>query len=296
MYTELAEKLAGFVYIYGMKKCLFLLFIVLIIVGCKKKTIDFGENISFNIEKDISYGNDSEQKLDLYIPQNKDSIKGIFVMIHGGGWKAGDKSNLTLFTLSMMEKFPHYGFANMNYRLASNSRFGIPNQTVDIDKVIGYLKSLFKNNPQFILLGNSAGAHLSMLYAYKFNHDKKIKVVVNIVGPADLSDEGFKSYSDYAFVEKRLVDASQIPDNTTADQFASPVYWITNNSASTVSFYGSNDKVIPLSQKKILDSVLNKKKVYNQSFEFSGGHLDWGNKKNAPTIINEISDFLKHIK
>lgn len=296
MYTEPAKKLAGFVYIYGMKKCLFLLFLVLIIVGCKKKVINIGENISFNIEKDISYGNDSEQKLDLYIPKNKDSVKGIFVMIHGGGWKAGDKSNLTLFTLSMMEKFPDYGFANINYRLASNSQFGIPNQTDDINKVIRYLKSQFTNNSQFILLGNSAGAHLSMLYAYKFDHDKSIKAVVNIVGPADLSDEAFKSYSDYAFVEKRLVDASQIPDNTTADKFASPVYWIKNNSAPTVSFYGINDLVIPFSQKEILDSALSKNNVYNESFEFSGGHLDWSHEQHQDTIVENIKHFIEKNK
>ena len=304
MYTEPAEKLAGFVYIYGMKKCLFLLFSVIIILGCKKKTIDFGENISFNIEKDISYGNDSEQKLDLYIPKNKDSIKGIFVLIHGGGWKAGDKTNLTSFALSMMEKFPNYAFANINYRLATNNSFILPSQTDDIDSALDLLVKKFAEmnfNPQFILLGNSAGGHLSMLYGYNwffdFKYRTKIKAIINIVGPADLSDPNFKNYSDYAFVEKHMIDLSKpSPIDLTNQDIPNPVYWIKETSPPTISFYGSNDKVIPLSQKKILDSALNKNNVYNKSYEFSGGHLDWGNEKNAVITINRISDFLKHIK
>lgn len=276
-----------------MKKCLLLL--IFIIVSCKEKTINIGNNHPFLAEKNISYGEDSEQKLDLYSPENNDSIKGIFLLIHGGGWKSGDKSQLTSLALSMMEKFPNYAFANINYRLAYESRFAIPNQTDDISKLIHFLDLRFKNNPHYILLGNSAGGHLSMLYSYQFNDNQKIKAVVNIVGPSDLSDVNFRNYSDYSFVEKHLVDTSKIPKNSNAANFASPVNWITEKSAPTISFYGNNDQVIPLSQKKILDSVLNKNNVYNKSYEFSGGHLDWDTPKNSPSIINSIAEFLKPI-
>lgn len=276
-----------------MKK--YLLLFILIILGCKEKTINVGNNHSFSAEKNISYGEDSEQKLDLYSPENKDSIKGIFLFIHGGGWKAGDKSQLTSLALSMMEKFPNYAFANINYRLAYEKRFALPNQTDDMSKVITFLNLKFKNNPHYILLGNSAGGHLSMLYSYQFNNDQKIKAVVNIVGPSDLSDVNFRNYSDYSFVEKHLVDNSKIPKNSNAENFASPVNWINDKSAPTISFYGNSDQVIPLSQKKILDSVLNKNNVYNKSYEFSGGHLDWDNNKNSPSIINSIAEFLKPI-
>lgn len=157
-----------------------------------------------------------------------------------------------------------------------------------------------KFNPQFILLGNSAGAHLSMLYGYNtlfdVKHRTKIKAIVNIVGPADLSDPNFKNYSDYAFVEKHMIDLSKsTPTDITNQDIPNPVYWINKNSPPTISFYGINDNVIPLSQKKILDSVLNKNQVFSRSYEFSGGHLDWNNEKNAPFVINSISEFLKQI-
>ncbi|WP_210148757.1 alpha/beta hydrolase [Chryseobacterium scophthalmum] len=278
-----------------MKKNLIILFLVLIIFSCKEKTINISKDITFDKQMDVSYGNDSEQKLDLYIPKNTQQNKNLFIIIHGGGWKAGNKSQLTYFILSMMEKFPKSVFANINYRLASENRFGIPNQTDDINRVILFLEKTLKYKPNIILLGNSAGGHLSMLYSYKYNAKANIKAVINIVGPADLSDPSFKNYYDYSFVENHLVDPTLLSKGISMENFASPVYWINKTYPPTISFYGNNDQVIPLSQKKILDSVLNKNQVFNQSYEFSGGHLDWNNEKNAPFVINSISEFLKQI-
>ena len=276
-----------------MNKFLALLFFVLLL-NCKEKTINISKDITFDKQMDISYGNDSEQKLDLYIPKNTQQNKDLFIIIHGGGWKGGNKSQLTYFTLSMMNKFPQCVFANINYRLASENRFGIPNQTDDIDNVILFLEKTLKYKPNIILLGNSAGGHLSMLYSYKFDANKRVKAVVNIVGPADLSDPSFKSYYDYSFVENHLVDPNILSKGISIEDYASPVYWITKNASPTISFYGNNDTVIPLSQKKILDSALNKNGIFNQSFEFPGGHLDWANEKNAPFVIHSISEFLMH--
>lgn len=279
-----------------MKKFVILLFLILFLFSCKEKTINLGKDITFDKQMDVSYGNDPEQKLDLYIPKNTQENKDIFIIIHGGGWKAGDKSQLTYFSLSMMEKFPQSVFTNINYRLASENQFGIPNQTDDIEEVILFLEEKLKYKPNFILLGNSAGAHLSMLYSYKFNDRFKIKTVVNIVGPSDLSDPNFKNYSDYTFVETRLINPVAAPACIPKTTFASPTKSIDENSPPTISFYGNNDQVIPLSQKRILDSALNKNKVYNKSYEFAGGHLDWNNEKNASIIVNRIDEFLKHIK
>jgi acetyl esterase/lipase len=284
-----------------MNKSLVILLLILILLGCKEKTVNLGKDISFDKEINISYGTYSEQKLDLYIPKNKGSIKGVFVIIHGGGWKAGDKSNLTFFTLSLMQKLPDYAFANINYRLADTNSFALPNQTDDIDSALGLLVKRFSTNVKFILLGNSAGANLSMLYGYNsffdFKHHHNIKAIVNIVGPADLLHKDFAHYSDYDFIEKHMIDLkTPTPTDLTSRDIPNPVYWINEKSPPTISFYGNNDQIIPLSQKSILDSALNKNTIYNQSFEFNGGHLDWDNEKNSPFLINKIDEFLKQIK
>lgn len=287
-----------------MNNFLKLAFIILISFSCKKKDFDLGNNIIFNKETNISYGDNSLQKLDWYFPLTKDSVKGIFVIVHGGGWKAGNKSQLNFFMYSLMRKFPDYAFANINYRLANNNTFILPNQTDDIQHSISLLTEkcrILNINPDFILLGNSAGAHLSMLYGYNdFMYPKKyysIKAIVNIVGPSDLYDKNFESYPDYHFVKNRMIDLSaSVPKDLTNKDIPNPIFWISEKSPPTISFYGNRDPIIPLSQKTVLDSVLNKNKVYNQSFEFSGGHLDWENEKNISFLIDQIDSFLKSIK
>ncbi|STD09494.1 Uncharacterised protein [Chryseobacterium carnipullorum] len=122
--------------------------------GCKEKKVTLGKDISFQKEENIHYGNDPEQVMDLYIPYQEPSKKrDIFIIIHGGGWRGGDKSQLTFFTLSMMQRFPDHTFANINYRLATSTRPGIPNQTDDIQNVVNYLDKKLRYNPRFVLLG-----------------------------------------------------------------------------------------------------------------------------------------------
>lgn len=267
---------------------------VLLIFSCKEKKVTLGKDISFEKEENIKYGDDSEQVMDLYIPHQEPlKKKDAFIIIHGGGWRGGDKSHLTFFTLSMMQRFPYHIFANINYRLATSARPGIPNQTDDIDQAIKYLEKKLKYNPRLILLGNSAGAHLSMLYAYHFDHNKRVKAVVDIVGPSDLSDPGFERYEDYSFVKNYLVDPRTVIPGMSKTSFASPISWVDSASAPTLSYYGNRDQVVPLSQKRRLDSVLIQNKVRHESYEFNGGHLDWDKAPNDQFLIGKISDFLK---
>ncbi|MFC5874523.1 Acetyl esterase/lipase [Chryseobacterium arachidis] len=278
-----------------MKKQILIFGIVLLIfTACQQKTIEFGKN-SFTIEKNISYGSDPNQKMNVYIPENTAHKKDVFIIIHGGGWRAGEKSQLTGFTHQLMKKFPQYIFVNMDYRLASTTQYALPHQTDDIKNVMMYLEKTLKIKPNYILLGNSAGGHLSMFYAYQFNQNKKIKAVVNIVGPADLNDPGFKNYDEYSFVEKHLIDPNIVKNKTSLMDFGSPTHWVTKTSTPTLSFYGTQDTVVPLSQKEILDSVLDKNKVYHQSYEFNGTHLSWENEINSAFLIEKIDLFLKNI-
>jgi hypothetical protein len=90
---------------------------LLTLLGCKQNTIDFGNGKAFTIEKNVSYGKDKEQKMDVYIPKASLKDKDVFVVIHGGGWRGGRKSQLTDFTYDLMKKFPEHIFVNLDYRL-----------------------------------------------------------------------------------------------------------------------------------------------------------------------------------
>lgn len=281
-----------------MKKNVSVILIYLLVsfigAGCKEKKITLGKDIRFTKEQNIRYGDDSEQIMDLYIPEGKKSLeKDVFIIIHGGEWRAGDKSQLTFFTLSLMQKFPDHIFANINYRLASEEHYALPHQISDIKNTVLFLEKKLKYSPGIVLLGNSAGGHLSMLYAYQEDIHRKVKAVINIVGPADLSDPGFKNYQEYSFVERRLVDPRIPQAGISRIDYGSPVHWISSASAPTLSYYGNADHVIPLSQKKILDSVLSQHHIRHESYEFNGGHLDWDKAPNDTFLINAINKFLK---
>ena len=269
--------------------------IILSFSGCNQKKIELGKDASFKIEKNLTYGHDKEQVMDLYIPEILPENADAFIIIHGGGWRGGRRSQLTSFTFDLMKKFPKSIFVNMDYRLASSTSFALPAQTDDIKSAMGYLEKKLKIKPRYILLGNSAGGHLSMIYAYKFDKDKKVKAVINIVGPADLNDPGFRNYDDYAFVEKQLIDPKIVENKTTLMDFGSPVHWISTTSAPTLSYYGINDQVVPLSQKEILDSALSKNNVDHESYEFNGDHLGWEKDSNAEFLIQKTDEFLKSI-
>ncbi|WP_228401605.1 alpha/beta hydrolase [Chryseobacterium sp. PMSZPI] len=274
----------------------FFVFICLLLTSCKEKKINLGQNANFTLEENISYGIHPEQVMDLYIPQkNPNGKKEVFMIIHGGGWRAGNKSQLTFFTLSLMKKFPSHIFVNINYRLASETNYALPDQMYDIKDVSAFLEKKLHYSPKFILLGNSAGGHLSMLYAYQFDPLKNVKAVINIVGPADLTDASFKRYQDYSFVERKLVNPQAPKSGISRIHFGNPVQWIKKSSPPTLSYYGKTDRVIPSTQAKILDSALTQNNVIHETYTFNGGHLDWDKEPNNIFLIDKVETFLKRV-
>lgn len=113
--------------------------------------------------REYAYGRDPLQKLDFWPGRGRDAPLVIFV--HGGGWKRGDKRNAT-----GTEKVTHYtglgyAFASLNYRLVPAVR--VEDQAADVANAIAWLKDnaarLGFDGRRIVLMGHSAGAHLSAL-------------------------------------------------------------------------------------------------------------------------------------
>jgi acetyl esterase/lipase len=119
------------------------------------------------IVRDIPYGAAARQKIDVYIPPNAHNAP-IVVMVHGGGWRMGDKSMTGVIT----HKGDHYvgrGFAfiSVNNRLVPEAdAYG---QADDVAAAIAFIQNHAHDwgaNPdQLVLMGHSAGAHLVALVA-----------------------------------------------------------------------------------------------------------------------------------
>lgn len=117
--------------------------------------------------REIAYGADPLQRLDFYAARGTNGPAPLFVFVHGGGWRQGDKRNAT-----GVEKVAHFtgrgfAFASVNYRLVPGAR--VEDQAQDVANAIGHLvaqaRSLGIDTNRIVLAGHSAGAHLSALVA-----------------------------------------------------------------------------------------------------------------------------------
>ena len=106
-----------------------------------------------NVELDIPYGPSDREKMDIFYPEKK-SI-GVFVFIHGGYWRAFDKSSWSHLSLGALDN----GFAAVipSYRLCPE--VSIAQITLDIAQCIIELAQRLNVGP-LVLAGHSAGGHL----------------------------------------------------------------------------------------------------------------------------------------
>jgi arylformamidase len=112
---------------------------------------------------EIAYGGDPLQKLDFW--RAKSSNAPLVIFVHGGGWKRGDKNNATGQHKASHYLSQGYAFASINYRLVPAAT--VEQQAADVASAVAHLRSNAKNlglDPQrIVLMGHSAGAHLSAL-------------------------------------------------------------------------------------------------------------------------------------
>jgi len=141
----------------------------------------------------VSYGNDAKQKFDLYLPANRNtSDTKTLILVHGGSWIGGDKSEMNPILEVVRKNLPNYAVVNMNYRLSTWGKPAFPMQIDDIAAVIAKLKNgKYDISDNIGFIGVSAGGHLSLLYSYAYNIDKNVKMVCSIVGPTNFTDPAY---------------------------------------------------------------------------------------------------------
>ena len=123
-------------------------------------------------EKDIAYKDLGYRKLhlDAYYNSNE-KLKPAIILIHGGGWKSGNKSLMEPLAQHMASK----GFAcfTVEYRLSLEAKF--PAGILDVKKAIQFVKA--KANKFYIdadkvaVLGCSAGGQMAALIGTTNNNE-----------------------------------------------------------------------------------------------------------------------------
>jgi len=115
------------------------------------------------LERDLSYGRDAMQRLDLSVPAGTEFPTVIF--IHGGGLTSGDKEDEDY--KDVCKPFPEAGVAcaNVNYRLAPGNAWPAPAE--DVAAAVAWVHANIGargGDPrELFLLGHSSGAMLVAL-------------------------------------------------------------------------------------------------------------------------------------
>jgi len=270
------------------------LFIFLILISCSKEedAIDYSNSKVEKIITNVSYGDDSQQTFDIYLPANRSSkTTKTLILIHGGAWISGDKSDMNTIVNTIKKELPNYAIVNMNYRLASIDNPAFPMQLNDIKYVVNTIKeNKYDVSDKIGLIGASAGAHLAMLYSYALN-DEDIKIVVSLIGPTNLIDENYLEDNKF----KTLFEiATGVPykDNENYYKQLSPLHHVSNITPPTIMFYGNQDPLVPNTQSIDLNQKLRSNLVYRELYTYNSGHGDWSQSDQAD-INKKLIKFIK---
>lgn len=283
-----------------MHKLFFVFLLTLTFASCDKSdNIDPG-NLTEQTSLNVSYGTDAAQKMDIYLPANRSTASTkVIVMIHGGGWTSGDKSDFTSFVDTLKRRLPGYAIFNINYRLSANPNNLFPTQEMDVKSAIEYIyskTSSYMVSDKYILMGASAGAHLAMLQGYKYNAPVKAKAIVSFFGPSDMADMYNNPVGGNPLFSLAVASAvgATPSQNPLLYSNSSPVNFISNSTAMpTILLHGGLDPLVNPSHSTAVESKLNLAGITNQYvFYPTGGHGDW-NTDTYTDAFNKIEAFIE---
>jgi acetyl esterase/lipase len=266
----------------NLKFSLFSFICLFVVFACTKNddgastNIDLLDPALYYQELNVPYGTDNNQTYDIYLPANRTENTKIMILVHGGGWSAGDKSEMNDFKNFVREQHPNLGVVNINYRLADENNKPYPMQIDDITMVINQLKDTkdtYVIGEEFGFIGVSAGAHLSLLWSYAFDTENNIKMVCSIVGPTNLTDPAYLNNTSAELQE--LLDLFGIDLTTEFLEEVSPLHRVTASAPPSILFYGGQDPLIPTTQGTDMRDKLQMLGVTNQFTLYPNAGHGW---------------------
>ena len=248
----------------------------------------------------LKYGEHRKQNMDIFLPAYYTPDTPVVLLIHGGFWKFGRKQKMI-----QIQNFLHrhrIPTVNINYRLVSKKqKISYREQLEDITLSIEKFNSLSGNaglmSNHYILLGESSGAHLALLYGYR--NPNQVKKIISLSGPSDFYTSSFLNsvYSRYTSPTIEDVIGEKFDRKKLSEKFkeASPISQVA--AVPTLIFQGDRDFLVHKSQGIALDSVLTAMEVPHRFiFMKKTGHTPrlYSKKKRDSIILPAILDWIQN--
>nr|WP_246711845.1 alpha/beta hydrolase [Phyllobacterium myrsinacearum] len=190
------------------------------------------------VTRNIAYGADKRQTLDVYVPKNVRAAP-VAIFFYGGTWQNGDKATYAFVASALAAK----GIVTIvpDYRLYPAVRY--PAFVQDGAAVVRWSRDharTYGGDPDKIfVIGHSAGAYIAAMLALdrqwlnreKLNPQRALKGFVGISGPYDFLPFDDKTVADI-FSPARTPEATQ------------PVNQVRSGNPSVLLLHGQSDDVV----------------------------------------------------
>ena len=220
--------------------------------------------------------------IDTFVPKKVNATKSVVILVHGGGWKKGNRSG----EHTKAAWFSDCGYVAVcpEYRLSGEATF--PAAIHDIKDAIRWTREhapQWGANPKnIVLMGFSAGAHLVALAATagpeagldlpdSQKRSSSVAACIAVAGPSITNDErallnARKPDSNYQLFFGGLPEA--IPETY---ELASPEHWVSGNEPPLLFITEGNPEA-----HKVIRSKLDQMGIRNEGFDLTGGlHSEW---------------------
>ncbi|HHV45849.1 MAG TPA: alpha/beta hydrolase [Tissierellia bacterium] len=247
---------------------------------------------------------DRNLKLDLWLPSNKKKYPVVF-FCHGGGWISGFRNQPNNVSWCKYLASKNLAVVSIDYR------YGYKNTMEDIlsdySDALEFVKknheALSIDKDRIVLMGLSAGGHLSLLYSTYYtktgNSEKMegIKGVVAYYAPSDLRDifiaDNKSIFSRFATRKTLKADPEEKED---IYRYYSPITYVSKNMIPCLLVHGREDQVVPFNSSI---KFAEKLKEYNIKYRFlvhKKGEHSFDTRRKDLSTVNILEGTLRFIK
>jgi acetyl esterase/lipase len=261
-------------------------------------------NVEF--EPDITYATVDGEELKLNLSRPKDAKEPLpcVVVIHGGGWAAGNRKGHDNLTWELAAR--GYVSATVSYRFAPKHPF--PAQIQDVKAAVRFLRA---NAEKYHIdaarvgaVGFSAGAHLSMMLGTMDKADgfddvgehreqpSKVQAVVSFFGPTDL----LAPYPDATKPILKNFFGGPVEEKRDLAKQASPITYVNAGDAPMLLLQGTKDPLVPHDQAvRMADALTNAGVPGRVELLLGAGH-GWPGAELQRTAVTTYAFFDQYLK